>query len=151
MEILEGLLLVNDKDVYKEYGAYLSEEKEDSHDNYSALFKPARSKKHTGVSLTERNGVKYPDKMVIGLDERDVELRFSIEASDANDFLAKYSGFITMLREGENGWLRFYFPEILKTFRFFYDDCPGWEQLTTFDGKVYANFKIRFKEPEPQY
>nr|DAJ24493.1 MAG TPA: hypothetical protein [Caudoviricetes sp.] len=151
MEILKGLLLVNGNDIYTEYGAFLSEENQGEHKNYSALFKLAKSKGQTGVNFPERNGRKYPAKIVTTLDERSVELRFSIEAYDTKDFLLKYSSFVEMLRTGDNGWLKFYFPEILKTYKFFYEDCTDWDQLTPFQGKVYASFKVKFKEPEPEY
>ena len=151
MDILKGLLWVNDEDVYELYGAFLSEENQSDHKNYSALFKVAKSKGQTGINYPEQNGRKYADKIVVTLDERFVELRFSIEALSSDDFLIKYSNFVKMLRTGKDGWLDFYFPEIKKTYRFFYEDCTDWDQLTPIEGKVYASFKIKFKEPSPEY
>lgn len=151
MEILNGLLFINDMDAYQEYGVFLSEGKPGDTKNYSALMKPSRAKSHTPVNFRERDGEKYPDKLVPALEARDVELQFTLKATDRDDFFIKYGNFIQTLKNGVNGWLSFYLPEINRTYSFFYMECSSWDQLTTFEGKVYASFKVKFREPNPVF
>jgi len=145
--ILEGLLYINDKDVYKTYGAFLSEDKEGAHTNYSALMKTPPMKKYTAVDFREEDGEKLPNTLVPAFEARDFELQFAIFGSSKTDFVAKYKAFVVMLR---SGWLNIYLPELSKTYRAYYQSCTEYEQLTTFDdGTVAARFKVKFREPKP--
>ena len=47
-EILEGLLLINQTDVYARFGAFLAETAEDRHDNYDSLLAPPALKQPFG-------------------------------------------------------------------------------------------------------
>ena len=49
--ILEGLLTINGIDPYVEYGAFLSEEKQDGTENYSALIEAVCSQGAEGGFL----------------------------------------------------------------------------------------------------
>lgn len=151
MEILEGLLSINNNDVYKTYGVFLSEERPGNNDNYSALMKPSKAKAHTAVNFREKDGEKYPDVLVPALEARDVELRFSMIAADKASFVAYYSKFIQMLKTGVDGWLLLHLPELNKTYRMFYKECADWDQLTDFNGQVVASFKVKFREPNPVF
>ena len=149
--ILEGLLTINGIDPYVEYGAFLSEEKQDGTENYSALMQPSAVKEQKEVSFREHDGVKLPDRIVQSREARDVTLRFTIGAADRAQFLTRYAGFVEFLQRGEDGWLDFYLPELERHFRFFYKDCPGYDQLTDFEGEVYASFTVKFREPNPAF
>lgn len=151
MEILEGLLFINNNDAYKSYGVFLSEEKPGKSDNYSALMKPSRAKKHTAVDFRELDGEKYPDVLTPAFEARDVELRFSMIAANKTSFIESYSEFVQMLKTGIDGWLVFYLPELDKTYRMFYKECGSWDQLTDFNGQVVASFKVKFREPNPVF
>ena len=152
MDILNGLLYINGLDVYETYGAYLAEEEEGEFENYSALLKIGRAKSRTAVDFPEEDGKKYPKKIITRLEERSVSLRFAIEGDDAADFFDRYSRFVGMLCGGDDdGWLTFRLPELNKDFRFCYSDCEEWKQLTRFEGKVYATFRVTFTEPSPDY
>lgn len=152
MEILKGLLFINGKDVYTEYGAYLSEDAEGEYENYSSLLKIGKAKTRTAVDFPEEHGRKYGQKVQTLLDERSVSLQFCIEGESRSDFLLRYSRFVSMLCSGDDdGWLNFNLPELGKTYRLLYSDCQEWSQLTPLDGKVYASFTVIFTEPAPDY
>lgn len=145
--ILEGLLYINDKDVYKTYGAFLCEEKAGDNTNYSALLKPAAMKSYTAVSFREEDGEKLPDTLTPAFEARDVELQFAVYGSSKADFVAKYKAFVTMLR---SGWLNTYLPELSKTYKFYYLNCTEYSQLTALDEDTVAGkFKVKFREPKP--
>lgn len=151
MEILEGLFFINDLDAYNTYGVFLSEENSGDMENYNSLMRPAESKGHTCVDFREQDGEKYPEKLVTSLKARDIELRFTLEADDKTDFFARRKAFITALRTGTDGWLTLRLADIGQSFKVFYVSCSNWTQLTGFEGKVYASFKVKFREPLPAY
>lgn len=145
--ILEGLLFINDKDVFKTYGAFLCEEKPGDNANYSALLKPAGMKPYTAVAFREEDGEKLPENLTPAFEARDVELQFAICGNSKADFVAKYTGFVTMLR---SGWLFTYLPELSKTYKFHYLTCTEYSQLTPLDESTVAGkFKVKFREPKP--
>lgn len=149
--MLRELLYINELDAYTTYGVFLSEDKPEENKNYSALFKPAKAKPLASVDFIEDNGKEYGERVSVAFDERTVELRFTLEADSKADFLSKYSAFITALRAGDNGWVRLRLADFNKTFNLLYDDCSEWSQLTNFEGRVYASFRIKFIEPQPTY
>ena len=63
MDILEGLLFINDQDVYKTCGAFLTEDKAGDNTNYATLLTPPKMKAYTAVSFREQDGEKLPDKL----------------------------------------------------------------------------------------
>ena len=147
MEILEGLLFINDTDVYTGYGAFLTEDSPGNFSNYSELLKPAKMKPYTAVDFREENGEKLPDILPDpAYEARDVTLYFAIMADTAAVFLSRYSDFLRLLK---SGWLDLRLPELGKTYRMYYKDSPGYEQLTPIDGKVAAKFKVTLREPGP--
>lgn len=147
MEVLKGLLYINGNDVFLNYGAYLTEEKEGDFTNYSALMKPPAMKPYTAVAFREEDGEKLPEVLSPAFEARDITLYFAIMADDDSAFLKNYSEFVKFLK---SGWLNLFLPEIDKTFRLYYKDCTEWSQLTPFDnGRVVAKFKVKFREPKP--
>lgn len=153
MEEYKNLLFINGKDTYTEYGVYLAEEKQGDHKNYDSLMKPAKAKEHLAVSFRETDGETYPDKLTPALDARDIELRFAIVAPDTATFLTRYSRFIQLLKQGDNGWLTLRFPELGdKVFKVYYKESTEWKQLTHFENKeVAATIKVKFREPNPVF
>ena len=151
MDILEGLLLVNGVDIFKEYGAYLVEEKPGENRNYSSLLKPPPAKGHTAVSFRERDGEELPGTLLPAWEPRDVDLHFAIVAPDGRGFMERYSAFLAFLKAGKKGWLELYLQELGRSFRLYYKDCTDYSQLTGFDGEVAARFSVRFREPAPAF
>lgn len=151
MDVLKGLLLINDIDPFDAYGAFLSEDKPADMKNYSSLLKPSAAKPQKEVSFRERDGVKVPNKLVQRWEARDVTLQFCILAADRAEFLERYSGFVDMLRTGIDGWLDFYLPELDKHFRMYYREASDYKQLTDFEGEVAGKFTVKFREPQPSF
>lgn len=145
----EGLLFINEVDIYKVYSAYLVEEKEGGHTNYNELLKPPAMKAYTAVSFREQDGENMPDVLPAPrFEARDVTLYFAIIAATKADWMAKYIAFVTLLK---SGWLNIRLPELNKTYKMYYKDCTNYEQLTYLeDEAVYASrFKVKFREPKP--
>ena len=151
MEILKGLLYINNVDVYETYGAFLTEEKQEDTTNYDALMKPSEVKEQEEVSIKERGGVELPAELIQSLKARDVSLKFAISAQDKASFLSNYMAFLEMLRKGNKGWLDVYLPELDMHFAFYYKSADKYKQLTDFDGQVMGRFTVVFREPKPKF
>ena len=148
-DVLGGLLFINEKDVYKRLGAFLSEERAGDNKNYSELMKPADMKPYTAVSFREQDGEKLPNVLTPAFEARELVLQFAITAPDRDAFMDRYNRFLTLLKTGESGWLRITVPELRRTYRVYYMGCTGWKQLTDFGGEVVARFSVKFREPKP--
>ena len=59
MKDLEGKVIINGTDIWKEYGVFLTEEKKGGRENLTAIMAPAKAKTHVGVNIREHDGVKY--------------------------------------------------------------------------------------------
>lgn len=151
MDILQGLLFINDIDVYILFGVFLAEKERNGQDNYSALFKPSRTKEQVAISVREQAGEMLPAVLNVQFEARDVTLYFGIEADSRAQFLTRRADFIDFLRTGDNGWLNFRLTEINRTFRFYLKDIPNWEQLTFEDNLSFGRFQITFREPNPTF
>ena len=102
MDILEGLLYINDDDVYKTCGAFLTEDKAGDNTNYAALLTPPKMKAYTAVSFREQDGEKLPDKLTPAFEARDVTLQFAITGNGKAGFIKNYQAFLGLLK---SGWL----------------------------------------------
>lgn len=151
MDVLKGLLLINDIDPFDAYGAFLAEDKPGDAKNYSSLLKPAAVKTQKEVSFREQHGVKLPAVIVQRRQARDVTLQFAILAADKAEFMMRYTSFVEMLQTGEEGWLDFYFPEMNRHFHLFYREASDYKQLTDFEGEVAGKFTVKFREPQPSF
>lgn len=151
-DIMEGLLYINDRDIWTDFGAWLAEEKEGETKNYSALQKPPAVKPHIAVSFREQDGEKLPDKIVQRWEPRDIDLRFAVAADDKVSFIAKRDAFISFLKNGSDGWLNIRVPELGKTYRVYYKDCSDYDHIEAIGGGlVAACFTIKFREPTPEF
>ncbi len=150
---LKGLVIINGKDIWTEFGAFLTEEKKGGRENQTAIMTPSKVKPHVAVNIREHNGSKYSSKLEIKNEERDVTLHFAIFAGTRNEWLLRYRSFITFLKTGENGWLSVRLPELGLTMRMFYVDCPGYKPLTYLhnEGVQASRFKVKFREPVPSF
>ena len=151
MEILKGLLYINNVDVYETYGAFLTEEKQEDTSNYDALMKPSEVKEQEEVSIRENDGVELPDEIIQSLKARDVSLKFAISAQDKASFLSNYMAFLEMLRKGNKGWLDVYLPELDMHFAFYYKSAEKYTQLTEFEGMVMGRFAANLREPKTKF
>ncbi len=153
MEALEGLVTINGSDIWKEYGAFLTEEKKGGRENLTAIMTPSKAKAHVGVDIRERDGVKYSDTLEVRNQEREVTLHFAIFAPTRAEWLSRYRAFITMLKHGKDGWLTFSFPSLGLAMRMYYMSSTAYKPLTHLwkEGMQASRFKVTFKEPEPSF
>ena len=151
--ILSGLVLVNNTDIWIKYGAYLTEKKKGGRDNMKAILRASKVKEHIAVNIREENGRKYPTALTVVNDEREVSLYFALVADNTADWWRKYREFIQFLKQGSNGWLDVKFPTLGITLRMFYLDCSDVEPLSDLwnegKNKKASRFKVKFKEPNP--
>ncbi|MBR6774723.1 MAG: hypothetical protein IKM23_03315 [Bacteroidales bacterium] len=151
MNILEGLITINDVDIWTKYGVFLTEKKQGGKDNLKAIIRASKVKSHVGVNIREEDGRKYPQKLSVKNEERDVTLHFALFAETQLEWWHKYRDFIQFLKNGDNGWLSVRFPELRILLRMFFVDATEPEPLTYLwrEGKQASRFKIKFREPNP--
>lgn len=151
--ILSGLVLVNNTDIWVKYGAFLTEKKKGGRDNMKAILRASKVKEHIAVNIREENGRKYPTALTVVNDEREVSLYFALVADSTTEWWQKYREFIQFLKQGSNGWLDVKFPTLGITLRMFYLDCSDVEPLSDLwnEGKTKkaSRFKVKLKEPNP--
>ena len=152
MKILEGKVLVNGTDIWKQYGVFLCEERRGGHENLNALLAPAKAKSRVAVDFRELPGEKYPEELPAVNEARDVTLLFALYAASRTEWLAQYRAFIAFLKAGQKGWLDFSFPDLGLALRMFYKDAPDFRSLSCLwaDGVQAGRFKVRFREPQPE-
>ena len=153
METLEGLVIINGTDIWKEYGVFLTEEKKGGRENLTAIMAPAKAKTHVGVNIREHDGVKYSADLNPKSEERDVTLHFALFAPTKEQWLSRYRAFISFLKQGEKGWLRVRLSELDLTMTMFYVDSSNFKPLTYLwkEGAQASRFKVKFREPEPSF
>ena len=147
MDFRKGLLYINEKDVFEEYGAILCHDRQNRNTNYSELLRPAKMKPYTAVNFRELDGEKLPTELLPRIEARDVTLQFAVIGESKEDFLAKYDKFLAMLR---SGWLEIRLPDLGRTFRMYYKECTGYKQLVPLSSRqIGGKFTVKFREPEP--
>ncbi len=154
-DYLKNLVIINGKDIWTEFGAFLAEEKKGGRENQTAIMTPSKVKKHVAVDIRERHGSKYSSKLDIKNEERDITLHFALFASNRAEWLIRYRSFISFLKNGRDGWLDIHFPDLDLTMRVFYVDSPAYTPLTSIwvDGvpTQASRFKVKFCEPVPSF
>lgn len=152
-EILSGLFFINDVDVWKEYGVFLTESKEGGRDNQAAIMTASKTKGHTAVNIREENGEKYSTKLTVANEARDVILLFALYDSTRAGWLRKYRAFISFLKTGRDGWLTLRFPQLDLELKVFYKESSNFKPLTWLfkEGVQASSFKVKFREPEPAF
>lgn len=149
MDILTGLLYINEVDVFARFGAFLSEENQSENKNYAALLKLPATKGQASVSIREQDGEKLPASLVVKYEPRDITLQFAIIAPDRATFLERYRSFGLFLKTGTRGWLNIRMPELDRTYQVHYKEMSAYDQLTDLSGEVAARFSVKFREPVP--
>ncbi len=150
-EIMKGLLFINGRDVWTDFGAWLVEDKEGETKNYSSLQKLPATKAHVAVSFREQDGEKLPEKIIQKWEPRDISLKFAVVANDRATFVPRREAFVSFLKNGTDGWLDISVPELGKTYRVYYKDCSDYEHLEDIGGMVAARFTVKFREPKPEF
>lgn len=152
-DALKNLVIINGKDIWTEFGAFLTEEKKGGRENLTAILAPSKVKSHVGVNIREEDGSKYSSELEVKNEERDVTLHFAIYADTRSEWLTNYRAFITFLKTGEKGWLNIRFTELSLTMRVFYSSSTTFKPLTYLwkEGVQASRFKVTFREPVPSF
>lgn len=152
-ESLKNLVIINGKDIWTTFGAFLVEEKRGGRENLTAIMTPSKAKSHVAVNIREENGSQYSAVLDVKSEERDVTLHFALVADSRSEWLRKYREFIAFLKTGNNGWLSVRFPELDLTLRMFYLESSSYKPLSYLwnEGIHASRFKVKFKEPEPTF
>lgn len=152
-ESLKNLVIINGKDIWTTFGAFLVEEKRGGRENLTAIMTPSKAKSHVAVNIREENGSQYSAVLDVKSEERDVTLHFALVADSRNEWLRKYREFIAFLKAGNNGWLSMRFSELDLTLRMFYVESSSYKPLSYLwkEGVHASRFKVKFKEPEPTF
>ena len=152
-EALKNLVIINGKDIWTEFGAFLTEEKKGGRENLTAIMSPSKVKTHVAVNIREENGSKYSSVLDVKNEERDVTLHFALFAESRSEWLQRYRDFITFLKDGENGWLSMRLPELGLTMRLFYVESSSYKPITCLwkEGVHASRFKVMFREPVPSF
>lgn len=153
-KIVGGLVLINETDIWTEYGAFLAEETRGGMENLTAILTPSEAKDDTAVDIREENGEKYSAELTPRNKARDVTLHFALVAATRADWLSKYKSFVAFLKAGDRGWLDIAFPQLGGLdLRVKYAGCTKFSPLTCLwvEGLAHyaSRFKVRFREPEP--
>lgn len=152
-ESLKNLVIINGKDIWTTFGAFLVEEKRGGRENLTAIMTPSKAKSHVSVNIREENGSQYSAVLDVKSEERDVTLHFALVADSRSEWLRKYREFIAFLKAGSSGWLSVRFPELDLTLRMFYVESSSYKPLSYLwkEGVHASRFKVKFKEPEPTF
>lgn len=110
--------------------------------SYASLLKPTEGKEWVMNDDPRKSGVDYiiPSRFIAK--ERNVDLIFGITGSSKDDFIAKYTTFISLL---QNGILKLYVPYTGKFYHLKYESCTSFDDFTMKDCKI----AVKFLEPDP--
>lgn len=152
-EIMEGLVFLDGMDIWKEYHAFLREDREGEEENLAALLTPGKMKQHVAVNIREEDGEKYSSKLIQKTEARDITLHFAIMADNKADFLLRYSRFVKYLKTGKNGWLIWNFPSLGLEMKTFCKEFPAYESLTNLwvESEHCGALKVTLREPTPSF
>lgn len=150
-KILGGLVLINDIDIWTEYGVFLVEERRGDMQNLTSILTPSKAKPDTAVNIREEDGEKYSAVLTPKNEARDVTLHFALFNKTQAGWLKKYFAFINFLKQGKDGWLDITFPQLDLTLHVKYTDSPKFKPLTYLwkEGVHASKFKVKFREPKP--
>lgn len=150
-KILGGLVVINGTDIWKEYGAFLTEEKRGGMDNLTAILTPSKAKEDTAVNIREEQGEKYSATLVARNEPRDVTLSFALMNKTQGGWMKKYFAFVNFLKQGKDGWLDITFTQLSLTLHVKYTDSTKFTPLTYLwkEGVHAGRFKVKFREPVP--
>ena len=152
MDVLKGLLLINNVDVYDRFGAFLAEKSEDGTSNYDSLMKIPNLKEVPEVSVREEDGVRSPEQLAPAFEARNVTLQFAIVAPDDAAFVRQYFGFVTFLKAGDKGWLDVHLTDVGLKYRMRLLGASEYSQILPFGReRVAAMFSVSLREPKPAF
>ena len=145
---LTGYMVINGKDAWTEYSAFLCEDRPEDSTNVSELLKPPEMKEYTAVDFRERNGEELPEQLPLPCCKaRALTLYLAVCASSLPECEAKR---LTLMKILMQGWVILQVKGISTEYRLYYKSATSADILTdAFDGSTVARWKIKFREPKP--
>lgn len=144
---LTGYLIINAKDVWTEYGAFLAETSREAHTNMDALLRMPKAKDITMVDFRERDGVKLPDAPLMKLESIDRTLQFCIIAGSEAERLKRYRELLVLLTSGKLSMQ----VKGYRTYRMIYKDMPSEPQwFNPHAGPYRVVFSVKFTDYAPE-
>ena len=145
---LTGYMVINGKDAWTEYSAFLCEDRPEYSTNVSELLKPPEMKEYTAVDFRERNGEELPEQLPLPCcTARVLTMYLAVCASSLPECEAKRLTLMKMLMQG---WVILQVKGISTEYRLYYKSATSADILTdAFDGSTVARWKIKFREPKP--
>lgn len=146
---MEGELIINGKDLFKEYGVFLTEKNAGEYTNLSELLRPSKMKPYTAVSFREEDGEHLPETLPVPRREaREFNLFVALIAPTPEAYSVAFTSLMELL---QNGWLILQSSLTGRTYRVYYMECTEYQQLLGMEsGEVVSRFHLRFREPQPQ-
>lgn len=127
---------INGMDSYKTWGVFLA------NGNISSLMAPPQVKEYVSNVSNIEDGTRVITSEPPKLSERNVRLELWMKASSWEDYLGKYSSFVTELM---NGPLLIQHESLPVVYNMLYSSCVEFRQ---FDGRL-AKFVLSLREPFP--
>ncbi len=143
---LTGLLKINGKDLWTEFGAFLAETSADGRENMGQLLCVPPAKEVTYVDFRERDGEEYPEDPKLTLQAADRTLQLCVTASSETERLSRYRGLTALLT---SGWLTVEVKDT-GTYKMIYKQMEGQpEWYAVYGGGLAALLKVTLHEPSP--
>ena len=145
---LTGYMVINGKDAWTEYSAFLCEDSPEDSTNMAELLKPPEMKEYTAVDFRERNGEELPEQLPLPrCKARDLTLYLAVYASSLSEFETRRLALMQALMQG---WVTLRVKGIAMEYRLYYKAATPADILTdALDGTAVARWKIKFREPKP--
>ena len=136
---MKGECFINNKDAFTTWGIRMSETA------FTALLSPAPVKAYIQNKSAAIHGKQVLCNAQVSpkVDERSVQLSFSIQAKDLDSFLASFASFTKELQQGKLDIRTKYEPNV--TYHFLYLSCNQFKQ---FNGRL-GKFVLKLNEPNP--
>ena len=155
---LTGYMVINGKDAWTEYSAFLCEDRPEDSTNVTELLKPPEMKEYTAVDFRERNGEELPQQLPLPrCKPRDLTLYQATGQRNFLDIAIRYalSGCearrLALMQALIQGWVTLRVKGISIEYRLYYKSATPADILTdAFDGSTVARWKMKFREPKPE-
>ena len=143
---MTGLLTINNKDAWTEFGTFLCETSADGRTNAAALLAVPSAKEITYVDFRERNGEDAPDDPQLKLQSIDRTLQICVTAPTEEQRTERYLSLLALLT---SGWLDISVTGF-GTYRMVYKQMDGEpEWYTARGGTCVAILRVTLHEPRP--
>ena len=109
---------------------------------YAELLKPAEPKEWVSNEDPRKNGTEYLAPAEQKYKERDVTLTFGIKGENKDDFISKYTSFISAINDGI---IKLQIEELGRYYYLIFQSCTSFDN---YDLKA-CKLSVKFIEPDP--